>query len=202
MAMAPHTPNVRTQEQEPKQETEQETEQEPKRKRATARGRKREQQPQLQQGSFWPGMAAAAAAAPPVSERSVHDKCASPEALVRLWNERHPAELPVVKTLSKGLRAKVIQVLEQFPSRAFWEQVMDEYQVSRFLRAVAEHGPRDFAWLVSVDKEGVENVVKVVNGKYRDRDTAGTRSSVSPKTAGNLEAAVDFLRDMGFGPET
>lgn len=97
----------------------------------------------------------------------------SPEALVHLYNEMAPDNVPAVETLSEKRKARARQVLRLMPARAWWIEVFEEYQRSRFLSGKSPPSPEhkgfrpDFDWLLSTSKTGTENYVKVHDGGYR-----------------------------------
>jgi hypothetical protein len=102
----------------------------------------------------------------------------SAEALVELWNERAPAECPRVKALSEARCKKAVRALRQFPERAMWESALTELRRSRFLRGLAPSNGHPnwkatFDWLLGSGKDGVENLLKLLEGNYaRKREEA------------------------------
>ena len=94
--------------------------------------------------------------------------------LVKLYNEKAADEMPFLKTLSPARRKKAAQYLAAFPKREFWEQVFANTHHSRFLRGLAQNGAghenfkASLDWVLSKGKDGVENCVKVFEGKYQD----------------------------------
>lgn len=97
----------------------------------------------------------------------------SPEALVALYNAESPDECPAVQALSDKRREKARRFLAQFPDEAFWREVMAQCRASPFLRGKRPRDGHakfvaDFDWLLTVGKDGTENVVKVHDGKYQD----------------------------------
>jgi hypothetical protein len=121
----------------------------------------------------------------------------SPEALVAKFNAGTPASLPKVRVLSPARRKKARQVLALFPDAEFWRQVMAEYQGSAFLQGLRasvghERFRADFDWLISRGRDGVENCLKVYEGKYRD--AGGDRPTTEDaRAAHNLEVMQAFL---------
>lgn len=98
----------------------------------------------------------------------------SPESLAALYNEKKPVACPAVRQLSEGRRRKARALLRQFPDRRFWEGVMDEMRASPLLQGKKngeghENWRADFDWLLEA-KRGVENAVKVAEGKYREQE--------------------------------
>jgi hypothetical protein len=95
----------------------------------------------------------------------------SPEALMRLYNEGTPDQHPKVKHLTARRRDKAQAALRQFPQREFWERAMAAIGASHFLQHGSERTPHfrgDFDWLLACGPDRVENVVKLVEGKYAD----------------------------------
>jgi hypothetical protein len=112
------------------------------------------------------------ASSPPKDEPAVWP---SPEALVALFNAETPPSVPNIRTLSPARRKKAGHVLTLFPNAEFWHQVMAEYHISNFLQGLQpsighERLRADFDWLMSRGKDGMENCVKVHEGRYRDAD--------------------------------
>ena len=102
------------------------------------------------------------------------DGWGTPEALVLLYNSSIPLKHPRVTKLSVGRRKKACQYLTQFPERSFWQAAIAEIPRSPFLRGLRpnnghERFVADFDWLLTKGKDGTENIVKVAEGKYRDR---------------------------------
>lgn len=99
----------------------------------------------------------------------------TPEALIALYNENAPDEWPSVEVVSDARRKKARQHLKQFPEREWWEQLFKEARLSPLLRGRVKSREHpnfqpDFDWLLSKGKnDGVENCVKVYEGKYRPR---------------------------------
>jgi hypothetical protein len=98
----------------------------------------------------------------------------SPEVLVALYNSAAPPECSKVTKLSAGRRTKAKKYLDLFPDRDFWEKAIAEIGLSTFLRGHRngtghEGFKADLDWLLSNGKDGTENVVKVAEGRYRDR---------------------------------
>lgn len=97
----------------------------------------------------------------------------SAEALVQLFNEKTPKEVPTVMKLSPGRRQKANQYLKVFPEKEFWLKAFEEYHKSSFLRGINGRKPghenfeANFDWLLTKGKDGTENCVKVWEGRYR-----------------------------------
>ena len=113
---------------------------------------------------------------PPLSLKTLKtnkDMWSSAEALIKLFNEKTPEEIPAVMKLSPGRRQKANQNLKAFPERDFWVKVCEEYHKSSFLRGTSGRKPghenfeANFDWLLSKGKDGTENCVKVWEGRYR-----------------------------------
>lgn len=100
----------------------------------------------------------------------------SPEALVRLYNALKPAESLTVTRLTPARTKKAKAYLATFPREEFWRAVFEEAGRSLLLRGLKpspghEHFRFDFDWMLTKGKDGTENVVKVAEGKYRDRQS-------------------------------
>lgn len=121
-----------------------------------------------------PAAAPARAPAAPSDQKDSTSTWPSPEALIALYNTTIPAGHPHVTKLSDGRKKKARAYLKQFPSREFWEGAFGQLSQSEFLRGQRSHNGHegfvaDFDWLLSKGKDATENVVKVAEGKYRDR---------------------------------
>jgi phage replication O-like protein O len=97
----------------------------------------------------------------------------SPEALVAAYNAHIPRGHPRVTRLTEGRRKKARECLRQFPQEEFWRSVFEQIRHSRFLRGLSSsEGHRgfraDFDWLLGKDRHGIENCMKVAEGRYRD----------------------------------
>lgn len=95
----------------------------------------------------------------------------SPEHLVALYNRLVPEGHPKVTHLSPARRLRSKQYLSTFPDQSFWVRALSEIRHSNFLRFGSKEFPKfrgDFDWLLTKGKNGAENVVKTVEGKYRD----------------------------------
>jgi hypothetical protein len=98
----------------------------------------------------------------------------TPKALVELYNGSVPPGHPRVTNLSDARRKKAPAYLNQFPDESFWRSAFAEIGRSELLRGRRrspghEHFIADLDWLLTKGKDGTENVVKVAEGKYRDR---------------------------------
>ncbi|HYE92216.1 MAG TPA: HNH endonuclease signature motif containing protein [Terriglobales bacterium] len=97
----------------------------------------------------------------------------SPEALVALWNDiARKAGLPLVTTLSASRRDNANRMLRQFKDWQFWTASLSRIPFSQFLtgRVAPTNGHSkpfraDFDWICA-KKDGVENIVKLHDGKY------------------------------------
>lgn len=98
----------------------------------------------------------------------------TPEELAALFNESTPDNVPSVRILRGKRREKALRYLRLFPERSFWEEVFAQYRRSKWLQGLTpprdghESFTPDFDWLLSVGKDGSENVLKVHDGKYTD----------------------------------
>lgn len=97
----------------------------------------------------------------------------SVDALVALYNQTAPDECVSVEVVSEGRRTKARTYLKLFPEQGWWEHVFAEIHRSKFLRGLKPTpGHTAFAadldWLLTKGKDGVENALKVWEGKYRD----------------------------------
>jgi hypothetical protein len=114
----------------------------------------------------------------------------SPGALVELWNASVPDGHPRVSMLSDARRKKAKNYLRQFPERNFWERAFAEVGQSAFLRGL-KNGPGHegfkgtFDWFLAKGQDGTENLVKVVEGRYRDA-TGGAGNGGAPGPSRHL----------------
>ena len=98
----------------------------------------------------------------------------NPEALAHLYNTGTPDNVPAVESLSVKRRELALKALKQFPERAWWTEVFEEYMRSRFLSGKTKPGlghenfRPDFDWLLANGPKGVENCVRVHDGNYRE----------------------------------
>lgn len=105
---------------------------------------------------------------------------ASPEAFVALYNIMTPEDHPKVTLISEGRRKHITGYLQQFPDKAFWEQVYTEICRSAFLlgqKSSEGRRPikRGLDWLLQKGEDGIENCVKTYEGKYRDTEEVHSR---------------------------
>ena len=126
------------------------------------------------------------------------DEMLTPEGLRQKWNERKPDELPRVEKLSDGRLKRCKAALKQRPQPEFWDGVLAEYVRSIWLRTLGDgHVTRDFDWLISTGRDGIENFEKVAAGRYRDRSPPGPNSSgpgLSETAQYNLAAGEEAKR--------
>lgn len=98
----------------------------------------------------------------------------SPCCLVLKYNREAPDNVSSVRSLSKARLQKERMFLSMFPSEEWWTAVFRQYHRSKFLSGLVEsnnghgHFQPDFDWLLSKGKDGVENCVKVHDGRYSD----------------------------------
>jgi len=120
----------------------------------------------------------------------------SAEGLMALWNAEAPIVLPRVATLSAQRQGKARTLLGQFPAETFWRAALAEYAASGFLRG-ERNGPghegfrADFDWLLARNKDGIENLVRVHDGHFRD----GDRPTLPARTRRNAAALAAFARE-------
>jgi hypothetical protein len=116
----------------------------------------------------------------------------SPQELVAFYNEQAPEKWSRCTKLTTARAKKFAEYLKAFPEREFWEAVIVvEPLRSPFLLGKAQTpGRKPFTgsldWLVQCgSNDGVENCVKVFEGKYRGEPSngvapAGPRPRVPP----------------------
>jgi hypothetical protein len=113
----------------------------------------------------------------------------TPDALMDLYNSSAPDDHPKIELYSPERQKKAREYLSAFPQCAFWERVFAEIHLSNFLRGkVSSPGhkavKRGFDWLLTRGKDGLENCVKVYEGKYRD--VLNLSDNVSQSTPSDL----------------
>jgi hypothetical protein len=125
------------------------------------------------------------------------DEPLTPSGLILLYNELTPTKHPKVKKDSHGRLAKAKQYLQQWPEREFWEKVFGSVRHSAFLRGEKnslghEKFIGDFDWFLQRGKrDGVENCLKVYEGKYRDEtNTDGMPRSTPSDLAQRFHANI------------
>ena len=105
------------------------------------------------------------------------DTWPSPDALMALWNDIAARDgLLRVRSASAGRRDKATKYLRQFPDLSFWLGAFSRIKASALLRGETKNPGHesfraDFDWLLTKGKDGTENIVKVHDGKYDDRET-------------------------------
>ena len=99
----------------------------------------------------------------------------TPTWLAQAYNTEKPDALAVVRLpLSPALHKKATQYCKDFPDPAYWHQVFKEAHTAPLLLGLRpspghEHFKASFAWFLQKGKnDGIENCVKVFEGKYRD----------------------------------
>ena len=94
--------------------------------------------------------------------------------LMLKYNKESPGNVPTVKSPSKNRVVREMEYLRMFPDENWWTQTFLQYHRSRFLSGQTTPGnghgnfKPDFDWLLSKGKDGIENCVKVHDGRYRD----------------------------------
>lgn len=123
------------------------------------------------------------AAAPPAAEAfstngpgPAQPRWPSPAALVDLYNSAVPPGHQRVEKLSAGRRRKADEYLRQFPEESYWRSAFSEIGRSSLLQGLRPSPGHEgfkgtFDWLLTKGKDGTENIVKVAEGRYRDRET-------------------------------
>jgi hypothetical protein len=109
----------------------------------------------------------------------------SAEALVDLFHITAPAALQRVKRLTPARQKKIREYLKVFPDREFWLEAFQEIGRSAFLsgRRPASEGRAtpfkvDLDWFLQRGKDGIENAMKVWEGKYRDQVATGSGAAM------------------------
>ena len=94
--------------------------------------------------------------------------------LILKYNKEAPDNVPSVRSLSEARVTRERQFLRMFPDEQWWTVTFRQYHLSRFLSGRSDNGnghkafQPDFDWLLSKGKDGIENCVKVHDGRYRD----------------------------------
>ena len=103
--------------------------------------------------------------------------------LAQTYNAEKPDTIAAVRLpLSPALHKKAAQCCKDFPDPAYWHQVFKEVHTAPLLLGLRpspghEHFKASFAWFLQKGKnDGIENCVKVFEGRYRDDS-----SSASPQ---------------------
>jgi len=99
----------------------------------------------------------------------------SPLALFLKYNREATDNCPAITSVSPGRVKKAQEYLAMFPDEDWWTRTFRQYHRSRFLNGTEErtNGHKgfqpDFDWLLSKGKtDGIENCVKVHDGRYAD----------------------------------
>jgi hypothetical protein len=99
----------------------------------------------------------------------------SPLALFLKYNREATDNCPAITSVSPGRMKKAQEYLAMFPDEAWWTRTFRQYHLSRFLNGTEErtNGHKGFQpdldWLLSKGKtDGIENCVKVHDGRYTD----------------------------------
>jgi hypothetical protein len=99
----------------------------------------------------------------------------SPLALFLKYNREATDNCPAITSVSPGRMKKAQEYLAMFPDEAWWTRTFRQYHLSRFLNGTEErtNGHKGFQpdldWLLSKGKtDGIENCVKVHDGRYSD----------------------------------
>ena len=117
------------------------------------------------------------------------------ENLVNLWNEKAPKGMPRIRKITEGFRKQILAALKDYPDRADWERIIEEYHRSEFLRRKDDgHIWKDLHWLVSRGKDRIENYTKVFHGRYRDEQQHGR----DPALQAGIAAATRIMHRMGI----
>jgi hypothetical protein len=94
--------------------------------------------------------------------------------LIQKYNRESPENVPTVASPSRERTKREATYLRMFPEECWWTETFLQYHRSRFLSGKTipgnGHGAfkPDFDWLLSRGKDGIENCVKVHDGRYRD----------------------------------
>lgn len=89
-----------------------------------------------------------------------------PLSLIALYHARKPADWLRVEIVSEARRKKCREYLRQFPERGFWEEVFGE--LHRPWAFELHPWNRQLFWLLQKGRyDGIENAVKVAEGRYR-----------------------------------
>lgn len=89
-----------------------------------------------------------------------------PLSLIALYHARKPADWARVEIPSEARLKRCRAYLRQFPQRGFWEHVFRELHVAWCFELHAWN--KQLFWLLQKGRyDGVENVVKVAEGRYR-----------------------------------
>lgn len=94
-------------------------------------------------------------------------------ALIHKYNEETPDELAACTKESEGIIDKARKLLRQFPEEEFWTETFEQIHASLFLRGVRPDSQGksfhcDLPWILSRGKDGIENVIKIHDGRYHN----------------------------------
>lgn len=139
---------------------------------------------------------------PAAASEDVADAAMSPETFVALYNANVPEGIPQAQVLSAERRKKILLYLQQFPDRDFWLACFRAPCTSAFLRGETPgngHGRfrMDLNFLLSKGKDGIENCLKVYEGRYMD---APFSELDNPRTAANVAAGQRWLANQSDTP--
>ena len=109
----------------------------------------------------------------PLKRGEGNDVWPSPKLLIELYNKEAADELPAVERLTPARTKRANEYLRVFPGEDFWYEVFQETKKSSFLRGLRpttghESFRASLDWLLTKGKDGIENAVKVFEGRYRD----------------------------------
>jgi hypothetical protein len=121
----------------------------------------------------------------------VADRLTTPEALIALYNASIPGDHPKVVNLSPCRLRLARKAIATFPEVTFWREVCGEIEQSPFLRGLTTSPgrravKRDFDWLIAKGQDGIENCVKVHEGKYRETLIDQATAQYGPSAARRL----------------
>lgn len=130
----------------------------------------------------------------------------SEERLVQKFHAIVPSHIPRWQIISPVRQKKLKEYLRLFPLETFWDETLAEYAESDFLsgREPPKSGHSSFKpdldWLLSKGKDGLENCIKVHDGKYRNRHPRGSPAAeyLSPTTIQNLANLEEYKRMKGI----
>ena len=123
----------------------------------------------------------------------------TPLDLLALYNTEAPAHCPRARALTPDREKKARACLKLFPAEAFWREVFAQAQQSPLLRGetVSSTHPNwraDFMWFVGKGKDGTENCLKVVEGKYADHPLDGVLSAKGQRSVANAQRILQEQR--------
>ena len=123
----------------------------------------------------------------------------TPLDLLALYNTEAPAHCPRARALTPDREKKARACLKLFPDETFWREVFAQAQQSPLLRGetVSSTHPNwraDFMWFVGKGKDGTENCLKVVEGKYADHPLDGVLSAKGQRSVANAQRILQEQR--------